>query len=63
MRAPSLLLWGTEDAVVPPDPYVDAYRALLPDATAELIPGAGHMVVEEQPAEAARAVLSHLRGA
>ena len=63
VRAPSLLLWGTEDAVVPPDPYVDAYRALLPDATAQLIPGAGHMVVEEQPAEAARAVLSHLRGA
>ena len=63
VRAPSLLLWGSEDAVVPPDPYVDAYRALLPDATAQLIPGAGHMVVEEQPAEAARAVLSHLRGA
>ena len=56
VRAPSLLLWGAEDAVVPPDPYVDAYRSLLPDATAELIPGAGHMVVEEAPAEAARAV-------
>ena len=63
VSAPTLLLWGSEDAVVPPGPYVDAYRALLPDATAEVLPGAGHMLVEEQPAEAARAVLSHLRGA
>ena len=63
VSAPTLLLWGSEDAVVPAGPYVDAYRALLPDATAEVLPGAGHMLVEEQPAEAARAVLSHLRGA
>ena len=63
VRAPTLLVWGAEDSVVPPEPYVAAYRELLADATAELIPGAGHMVVEEQPGEVARAVLSHLRGA
>lgn len=63
VRAPSLLVWGEADAVVPPGPYLAAYRELLPGASAALIPGAGHMAVEERPDEVARAILGHLRGA
>lgn len=61
VQVPTLLLWGAEDAVVPPTPYVEAYRELLPHAICELIPDAGHMVVEEQPNKAASAVLHHLQ--
>lgn len=60
--APTLLLWGAEDQVVPPGPYLEAYRGLLPAASSEVLPNAGHMVVLEQPSEAASRVLAHLSG-
>ena len=61
VQAPTLLLWGAQDQVIPPDPYMEAYRGLIRGATAEVEPDAGHMVVLERPAEAAAKVLAHLR--
>jgi pimeloyl-ACP methyl ester carboxylesterase len=43
VRTPTLLVWGENDAVVPP-PYGEAYAALLPDATLRQLPACGHFV-------------------
>ena len=63
VQAPTLLVWGAEDRVVPPANYNAAYREALAHASSEIIADAGHMVVTEQPQAVAKAVLSHLRGA
>lgn len=60
VRAPSLLLWGEGDKVVPPTPYLRAYQDLLPAATAVVCAAAGHMVVVEQPEQAAQLLAEHL---
>ncbi len=61
VKAPTLLLWGAGDKVVPPDPYLTTYEGLLASTTAELCPDAGHMVVLEQPREAARLLAKHFK--
>jgi pimeloyl-ACP methyl ester carboxylesterase len=47
VSAPTLVVFGSEDALVPPR-YADDFVALIPDARSEIVPGAGHMVTEEQ---------------
>jgi len=61
VAAPTLLVWGAEDRVVPPASYLAAYERLLPAASSVVIPGAGHMVVVQQARAVADAVLAHLR--
>lgn len=56
---PTLLVWGRQDRLIPPA-YADAWQAALPDATVELVDGAGHMLPYEQPAAVVAAVTSHL---
>jgi len=55
LRAPTLLVWGTEDRTVHPD-YADDFAAEIADARVELIPGAGHLPQFEQ-FEATRAAV------
>ena len=57
----TLLVWGRQDRLIPPA-YADAWQAALPDATVELVNGAGHMLPYEQPAAVAAAVTTHLLG-
>ena len=57
---PTLLVWGRQDRLIPPA-YADAWQAALPDASIELVEGAGHMLPYEQPAAAADAITAHLR--
>jgi pimeloyl-ACP methyl ester carboxylesterase len=48
VRAPTLLVWGERDGVVPPV-YGEAFRSRLPDARLEVIPEAAHDLLDEQP--------------
>ena len=58
---PTLLVWGRQDRLIPPA-YADAWHAALPDASIELVDGAGHMLPYEQPAAVVEAVTAHLAG-
>jgi len=51
VRAPTLLLWGEQDAMIPPANAAD-YRAALPHSTLVTLPGLGHLPHEEDPARA-----------
>ena len=59
---PTVVVCGTQDHMTPPK-YSEALRDAIPGATMALVPGAGHMVMIEQPAAvsaALRALLSRL---
>lgn len=58
---PTLLVWGRQDRLIPPA-YADAWHAALPDASIELVDGAGHMLPYEQPAAVVEAIADHLLG-
>lgn len=60
VTVPTLLVWGQQDRLIPPA-YADTWQAALPDATVELVDGAGHMLPYEQPAAVVAAVTAHLR--
>ncbi|WP_419856227.1 alpha/beta fold hydrolase [Candidatus Poriferisodalis sp.] len=61
VTVPTLLVWGRQDRLIPPA-YADAWQAALPDATVELVDGAGHMLPYEQSEAVVAAVTSHLHG-
>jgi pimeloyl-ACP methyl ester carboxylesterase len=54
ITAPTLIVWGDEDQLVPPQ-HADLWKQVLPDAQVQLFKGAGHLVLDEKP-EAASAV-------
>lgn len=49
---PVHIVWGAEDRWIPPD-RADRLRAAIPHATVRLVPGAGHLVQLDAPAELA----------
>ena len=49
IKAPTLLLWGAQDAMIPVTNAADYQRA-MPDAKVVELPGVGHVVQEEAPA-------------
>ncbi|HZY04055.1 MAG TPA: alpha/beta fold hydrolase [Anaeromyxobacteraceae bacterium] len=53
IRAPTLVVCGTEDRLTPPK-YSEFLRDRIAGARLETIPGAGHMVMLEAPAAVAR---------
>jgi pimeloyl-ACP methyl ester carboxylesterase len=59
VTVPTQLVWGTEDAFVPPA-YAARWASLVPGASTATIEGAGHMVPYEQPDALADAVVSFL---
>ncbi|MDX2168809.1 MAG: alpha/beta fold hydrolase [Deltaproteobacteria bacterium] len=59
VRTPTLLLWGAEDAVLPP-PHADAWAALLPYATLRLLTACGHLAPFEQADACARHTIEFL---
>lgn len=59
IAAPTLLLWGAKDAMVPATNAADYLRA-MPDARALVLPGIGHVPMEEAPAQTARALRDFL---
>ena len=48
ITAPTLLLWGAQDAMIPPANAQDYLKA-LPDARLVTLPGVGHLPQEEAP--------------
>jgi pimeloyl-ACP methyl ester carboxylesterase len=58
ITAPTLVLFGERDALVPAR-YADDFVAAIPDATRTIVPGAGHMVPVERP-EAVLAAIDEL---
>jgi len=61
VRAPTLLVWGESDRLIPPG-YAELYRKLLPDARTAYIPRCGHNVIVERPREFAAVVAEFLDG-
>lgn len=49
LRAETLLVWGTEDQLMPPGPYAARWQELVPHASLVTIADAGHMAPVEQP--------------
>jgi len=58
ITAPTLVLYGAGDALIPnrylhpaltTEAVADAAREALPNATVEMIPEAGHLIMLEQP--------------
>ena len=60
VKAPTLLVWGKEDRLVPPV-YADEFARRLPGARVETVGGCGHAPHLEQPAAVARTVSDFLR--
>lgn len=61
IRAPVLLLWGERDRAVPASRAADFERA-LPDVRTVILPGIGHVPMEEAPEASARALREFLEG-
>ena len=53
IRVPALVVCGSEDRLTPPK-YSEFLRDHIAGARLEIVPGAGHMVMLEAPAEVAR---------
>ena len=60
IKAPTLLLWGEQDAMIPVANAVDYLRA-LPNARLVRMSGVGHVPQEEAPAESAQTVHQFLQ--
>jgi pimeloyl-ACP methyl ester carboxylesterase len=59
IAAPTLLLWGEKDAVLPPS-YAKKFAAGINGGTRiETVPEAGHLAYLDRPEAVARAVLAH----
>ncbi|HEX9556049.1 MAG TPA: alpha/beta fold hydrolase, partial [Reyranella sp.] len=57
--APTLILWGERDAILPPS-YAKKFAAGINGASrVETVAGAGHLAYLDQPDAVARAVLAH----
>lgn len=61
IRMPVLLLWGELDRAVPAS-HAQDYLRVLPDARAVVLPGVGHVPMEEAPEASARALRDFLGG-
>ncbi len=59
IAAPTLVVWGTDDPWIPAARGA-ALAARIPGARLELLPGAGHLVGEDEPDALARLLLAHL---
>jgi pimeloyl-ACP methyl ester carboxylesterase len=60
VRAPTLLIWGELDPLVPPS-LGEVFRAQIPNARLEVLPRARHVPMVERPDEFCRVVLDFLR--
>jgi pimeloyl-ACP methyl ester carboxylesterase len=59
IRVPSLLIWGSDDRLLP-SAYASAWEERLPGLQTRIIPNCGHLPHIEQPAETADCVLRFL---
>ncbi|MCU0886757.1 MAG: alpha/beta fold hydrolase, partial [Rubritepida sp.] len=57
----TLLLWGAQDRMVPAT-NADDYLRAMPDARSLVLPGVGHVPMEEVPAAVADAIRAFVTG-
>jgi len=62
ISAPTLIVWGQRDVLVPPE-YGKEIAAAVSDSRLVILQGAGHNVMYERPAEFNRLVIDFLAGA
>lgn len=62
IAAPTLLVWGAQDKLVPVE-VGEAVRQVLPGARLEVISGAGHVIMWDQPEQFNQLVLDFLQPA
>jgi pimeloyl-ACP methyl ester carboxylesterase len=60
IEAPTLVLWGERDAVLPAGYAQKFARGINGSTRVQTIAGAGHLAYLDQPGAVARAVLEHL---
>lgn len=60
IKAPTLLLWGESDRVIPPV-YAREFQSRIRDCRLATVKEAGHMVMYEQPAEFCKLVTDFLK--
>ena len=59
VSVPTLIVWGTEDKIIPVDSGRRLHEA-IPGSQLEVIPGCGHLPHVEKPDEFSRLLLAHL---
>jgi pimeloyl-ACP methyl ester carboxylesterase len=59
VRSKTLIVWGDDDQIVPLS-VADLYARQLPNATREIVAGAGHLIEMEQPEKLARLITSFI---
>ena len=59
VRIPTLVLWGENDRVIPPE-HADAFVKLIPHAARVLLPACGHLADVERPSAFAGAVTAFI---
>jgi pimeloyl-ACP methyl ester carboxylesterase len=62
VKAPTLIMWGTNDRWVPPA-LTERWQKDLPGATLRMFPGLGHVAMEEEPEMTAREAHAFLSAA
>ena len=62
VQAPTLVLWGEHDRLIPPV-YGQAFRNAIPGAALEVVPDCGHMAPIERPEAIAKAIGRFVGGA
>ena len=55
VTAPTLILWGAEDRVIPPH-NAGTFQEMIPDSELQIFDGVGHLAMEEAPKRTARAI-------
>ena len=60
VNVPSLIIWGSEDKVMPLE-CAELYSKVLPNAALEVIKGAGHLVELEEGDLVAKLIGSHVK--
>ncbi|SFC19438.1 alpha/beta fold hydrolase [Streptomyces aidingensis] len=59
VTAPTLIVWGEQDTLIPPL-YAEEFRRRIADSRVAIVPGAGHVPQMEQTAETLRVVRGFL---
>jgi len=55
VKAPTLIIWGTKDSVVPLAPNAERFHREIAGSTLVVLPGVGHMSQEEDPDDSLKA--------
>ena len=55
VTVPTLILWGAEDRVIPPD-NARTFHQMIPNSELQIFDGVGHLAMEEAPERSAKAI-------